>query len=109
MPARPLQELVDFARRNSPFYAEAYRDVPQRISHITQLPIVDQAAFWAANSWPDNRVLTGPLTDAGVYKTGGTTGSPKFSPRTRWEHADAVTSFRAAIVQAGLKPGHRVA
>jgi phenylacetate-CoA ligase len=109
LPAKSLQELVDHARRHSPFYAELYRDVPETVSHITQLPIVEQAAFWAANTWPDNRLLTGPLTDAGVYKTGGTTGSPKFSPWTRPEHADAVTSFGAGIVQAGLKPGQRVA
>jgi phenylacetate-CoA ligase len=104
-----LQDLVDFARRHSPFYAQAYRDVPQTISHITQLPIIDQAAFWAANTWPDNRLLTGPLTDAGVYKSGGTTGAPKFSPWTRTEHADSVSAFGAGMVQAGLKPGQRVA
>ncbi len=109
MPAKSLQELVDFARRNSPFYAEAYREVPETISHITQLPIIDQAAFWAANTWPDNRLLTGPLSDAGVYKSGGTTGAPKFSPWTRSEHADSVTAFGAGMVQAGLKPGHKVA
>ncbi len=109
MPAKPLQELVDHARKNSPFYAEAYRDVPPTISHLTELPIIDQGAFWAANTWPDNRLLTGPLTDAGVYKTGGTTGVPKFSPWTRTEHTDSVTAFGAGMVQAGLKPGHRVA
>jgi phenylacetate-CoA ligase len=109
MPEKSLQELVDFARRNSPFYGELYRDVPQVISHITQLPIIDQAAFWAANSWPDNKLLTGPLTDAGVYKSGGTTGSPKFSPWSRSEHADSVSAFGAGVVRAGLKPGHRVA
>ena len=109
MPAKSLQDLVDLARTRSPFYAEAYRDVPPVVSHITQLPIVDQAAFWAANTWPGNRLLTGPLTDAGVYKTGGTTGAPKFSPWTRTEHADSVTAFGAGMVRAGLKPGHRVA
>ncbi len=109
MPAKPLRDLVDFARRNSPFYAELYRDVPQVVSDITQLPIIDQTAFWAANTWPDNRLLTGPLTDAGVYTSGGTTGAPKFSPWTRTEHADSVTTFGAGMVQAGLKPGHRVA
>lgn len=109
MPAKPLQELVDFARRNSPFYAETYKDVPETISHLSQLPVLDQAAFWAANTWPDNRLLTGPLTDAGVYKSGGTTGAPKFSPWTRTEHADSVTAFGEGMVRAGLKPGHRVA
>ena len=109
MPAKSLPELVDFARRHSPFYGELYRAVPATVSHVTELPIVDQAAFWAANTWPDNRLLTGPLTDAGVYKTGGTTGAPKFSPWTRTEHADSVTAFGAGMVQAGLRPGHRVA
>ncbi|WP_035840376.1 phenylacetate--CoA ligase family protein [Kitasatospora azatica] len=109
MPAKSLQELVDLARTRSPFYAELYRDVPQTISHLTQLPIIDQDAFWAANAWPGNGVLTGPLTDAGVYRTGGTSGVPKLSPWTRTEHADSVTAFGAGMVQAGLKPGHRVA
>jgi phenylacetate-CoA ligase len=109
MPAKSLPELVDFARRHSPFYAELYRDVPAVVASLTELPLVDQKAFWAANTWPDNRLLTGPLTDAGVYKTGGTTGAPKFSPWTRAEHADSVTTFGAGLVQAGLRPGHRVA
>ncbi|MFJ2579515.1 phenylacetate--CoA ligase family protein [Kitasatospora aureofaciens] len=109
MPAKSLPELVAFARAHSPFYAELYRDVPAEVSRLDQLPVIDQAAFWAANTWPDNRVLTGPLTDAGVYKTGGTTGVPKFSPWTRTEHAESVTAFGAGLVRAGLKPGHRVA
>ncbi|MCA2225303.1 phenylacetate--CoA ligase family protein [Nonomuraea aurantiaca] len=109
MPAKSLRDLVDFARRHSPFYAEAYRDVPDGAADLTQLPIIDQTAFWAANVYPDNRLLTGPLTDAGVYTSGGTTGAPKFSPWTRTEHADSVTAFGAGMVRAGLKPGHRVA
>jgi phenylacetate-CoA ligase len=109
MPAKSLQALADFARQHSPFYAHLYRDVPSTIGHITELPIIDQAAFWAANRWPDNELLTGPLSDAAVYKTGGTTGAPKFSPWTRSEHADSVTAFGAGMVRAGLRPGHKVA
>ncbi|MEW9552309.1 phenylacetate--CoA ligase family protein [Nonomuraea sp. NPDC050783] len=109
MPAKSLRDLVDFARRHSPFYARAYRDVPDGADDLAQLPIIDQTAFWAANVYPDNRLLTGPLTDAGVYTSGGTTGAPKFSPWTRAEHADSVTAFGAGLVRAGLKPGHRVA
>src|ERR1044071_2809829 len=109
MPAKSLQELVSFVRRNSPYYAELYRDVPEEISHITQLPIIDQTEYWAANTWRDNRLLTGPVGDAGVYKTGGTTGRPKLSPWTRSEHYDSTSAFGAGMVRAGLKPGHRVA
>jgi phenylacetate-CoA ligase len=109
MPAKSLRDLIDFARTHSPFYAEAYRDVPHGVADLTRLPIVDQEAFWSANSWPDNRLLTGPLTDAGVYTSGGTTGAPKYSPWTRTEHADSVTAFGAGMVRAGLRAGHRVA
>ncbi|GGT01045.1 phenylacetate--CoA ligase family protein [Nonomuraea spiralis] len=109
MPAKSLRDLIDFARRHSPFYAETYRDVPDGVDDLTALPIIDQNAFWAANTYPDNRLLTGPLTDAGVYASGGTTGAPKFSPWTRSEHADSVTAFGAGMVKAGLRPGHRVA
>ncbi|MEV4556789.1 phenylacetate--CoA ligase family protein [Kitasatospora sp. NPDC049285] len=109
MPAKPLQDLVDHARTNSPFYAELYRDVPTVVTSLTQLPVIDQAAFWVANAWPDNRLLTAPLTDAAVYKTGGTTGAPKFSPWTRTEHFDSVSAFGAGLVNAGLRPGQKVA
>ncbi|MER6507497.1 hypothetical protein ABT158_11820 [Nonomuraea sp. NPDC001636] len=109
MPAKSLRDLIDFARRHSPFYADLYRDLPDGVDDLTALPIIDQNAFWAANTYPDNRLLTGPLTDAGVYASGGTTGAPKFSPWTRSEHADSVTAFGAGMVRAGLRPGHRVA
>jgi phenylacetate-coenzyme A ligase PaaK-like adenylate-forming protein len=109
MPAKPLGDLVTFARRNSPYYADLYRDLPDQLGSITDLPVVDQVDFWAANQWPDNRLLTGPLTDAGVYTSGGTTGTPKISPWTRTEHFDSTSACGVGMVTAGLKPGHRVA
>jgi phenylacetate-coenzyme A ligase PaaK-like adenylate-forming protein len=109
MPAKPLGDLVAFARRNSPFYADLYRDLPDDFESLTDLPVIDQVDFWTANQWPDNRLLTGPLTDAGVYTSGGTTGAPKVSPWTRTEHFDSTSAFGAGMVRAGLKPGHRVA
>ncbi len=109
MPAKSWSDLVAFARRNSPFYADLYRDLPDEVESLTDVPVIDQAAFWAANQWDDNRLLTGPLTDAGVYTSGGTTGAPKVSPWTRTEHFDSTSACGAGMVTAGLKPGHRVA
>jgi phenylacetate-coenzyme A ligase PaaK-like adenylate-forming protein len=109
MPAKSWGDLVAFARRNSPFYAELYRDLPDDVKSLTDVPVIDQAAFWAANQWDDNRLLTGPLTDAGVYTSGGTTGAPKVSPWTRTEHFDSTSACGAGMVTAGLKPGQRVA
>jgi phenylacetate-coenzyme A ligase PaaK-like adenylate-forming protein len=109
MPAKPLRELIDLARRCSPFYADLYHDLPQGVDALADLPVIDQADFWTANRWPDNRLLTGPLLDAGVYTSGGTTGAPKVSPWSRTEHFDSTSAFGAGLVRAGLKPGHRVA
>ncbi|MEV0445503.1 AMP-binding protein [Streptomyces spectabilis] len=109
MPVQPLTELIRFVRRQSPFYAELYAGLPDRVTDLTQLPVVPQTAFWQANTPRDNQLLTGPLDEAVVFKSGGTTGSPKFSFYTREEWRDFTTAFGAGLVDSGLRPGHRVA
>ncbi|MGW6975842.1 phenylacetate--CoA ligase family protein [Streptomyces sp. NPDC054952] len=109
MPVQRFSDLVRFARDCSPFYADLYADLPPEVNSLTDLPVVDQNAFWAANTLHDNRVLTAPLAEAVVYKTGGTTGTPRFSCYTREEWSEFVTAFGAGLVDAGLRPGHRVA
>ncbi|MEF3117651.1 phenylacetate--CoA ligase family protein [Streptomyces chrestomyceticus] len=104
-----LSDLIRFARHNSPFYAELYAGLPDRVECLTQLPLVDQNAFWQANALHVNRVLTGPLSEAVVYKTGGTTGAPKFSCYTREEWREFTAAFGQGLLDAGLRPGHRVA
>ncbi|MFD9070199.1 MULTISPECIES: phenylacetate--CoA ligase family protein [Streptomyces] len=108
MPVPSLGELVAFARQRSPYYQHLYEDLPHGVDEPTALPVVDHAAFWAANTLRDNRVLTGPLTDASVFKTGGTTGAPKFSCYTRAEWRDFVTAYGRGMTAAGLRPDHRV-
>ncbi|MCD9194361.1 phenylacetate--CoA ligase family protein [Streptomyces albireticuli] len=109
MPVHQLSDLIRFARENSPFYANLYASLTPDVDCLTDLPVVDQGEFWAANTLHDNQVLTAPLAEAAVYKTGGTTGAPKFSCYTREEWREFVTAFGAGLVDAGLKPGHRVA
>ncbi|GAA2453925.1 phenylacetate--CoA ligase family protein [Streptomyces mauvecolor] len=109
MPVHHVSDLIRFARDHSPFYADLYADLPPQVDRITDLPVVDQSEFWAANTLHGNRVLTAPLGEAVVFKTGGTTGAPKFSCYTREEWQEFVTAFGAGLVDAGLRPGHRVA
>ncbi|MFD4415409.1 phenylacetate--CoA ligase family protein [Streptomyces sp. NPDC058476] len=109
MPVQPLAQLIRFARRNSPFYRELYSDLPDDVTRLTDLPVVPQADFWRANAPHDNRLLTAPLEEAVVFRSGGTTGSPKFSYYTRTEWREFTTAFGAGMVSAGLRPGHRVA
>ncbi|GHB55053.1 phenylacetate-coenzyme A ligase [Streptomyces cirratus] len=109
MSAQHLPDLIRFARHHSPYYRDLYASLPPHTDRLADLPVIDQQDFWAANTLQDNRVLTGPLSEATVYKTGGTTGSPKFSVYTRDEWRTFVTSFGQGLVDAGLRPGHRVA
>lgn len=103
-----LAELVVFARTHSPFYKELYDGLEGPI-RLANLPIVDQSAFWAANTVRDNKVLTGPHTDGVVFKTGGTTSAPRVSVYTRPEWRDLTRTFAGGLADAGLRPGDRVA
>ncbi|MFE1869839.1 phenylacetate--CoA ligase family protein [Streptomyces sp. NPDC059496] len=109
MSAQQLSDLIRFARHNSPYYRDLYASLPPHVERLADLPVVDQQDFWAANALHDSRVLTGGLSEATVYKTGGTTGSPKFSVYTRDEWRTFVTAFGDGLVDTGLRPGHRVA
>jgi phenylacetate-CoA ligase len=66
-----LNELVAFARRHSSFYARHFADVPEHVTSLAELPVIDPAAYWEGSQdldhWP---VLTGSLENALVFKTG---------------------------------------
>lgn len=109
MPVQSLAELVRFVRRNSPFYAALYSALPDGVNELTELPVIPQTEFWQANTPRGNTLLTGPLDEAVVFKSGGTTGAPKFSFYTREEWNEFTTTFGAGLVEAGLRPGQRVA
>ena len=49
-------DLICYARTHSPFYKDLYDGVEG--SSLADLPVVDQAAFWAANTVRNNQVLT---------------------------------------------------
>ncbi len=109
MPVQSLAELVRFVRRNSSFYAALYSGLPDGVKELTELPVIPQTEFWQANTPRGNSLLTGPLDEAVVFKSGGTTGAPKFSFYTREEWNEFTTVFGAGLVDAGLRPGQRVA
>lgn len=108
MPVQSLGDLVAFARERSPYYRRLYEGLPRGVDDLAALPVVDHSAFWAANTLRDNQVLTQPLTDASVFKTGGTTGAPKFSCYAREEWQDLITAVGRSLPPVGLRPGHRI-
>lgn len=107
-PVCSLDDLVAHARTHSPFYRRLYADLPEGPLPLGALPIIDHVEFWSANGPDDNTVLTGPLREGIVFKSGGTTGSPKFSPYTRREWELKTSLMGMALAESGLEPGDRV-
>jgi len=105
----PLNDLVRYARAHSPFYRELYRDVPDGPIALTDLPVIEQDAFWAANSPGENGLMTGPATDGIAFKSGGTSGNPKFSFFSRDEWVAFCEAFGRGLSANGLAPGEKVA
>ncbi|HEX4048388.1 MAG TPA: AMP-binding protein [Elusimicrobiota bacterium] len=104
-----LDELVRFVRSNSPFYRALYSSLPEGLGTVESLPILDQGEYWKANGLENNAVLTGPMHDGIVFKSGGTTGSPKFSVFSKAEWAAFNAIFGRGIAAANIKAGDRVA
>jgi phenylacetate-CoA ligase len=104
-----IEQLVQYARQNSPFYAALYRDIPRSGWQLRDLPLIDPALYWqqsqTLSSWP---VLTGPIIDGHVFKTGGSTGNGKLSVYSREEWRDFVRVFGQGM-GSQLNPGDRVA
>jgi phenylacetate-CoA ligase len=105
-----LAELIAQAKEKSPYYGQLYKNIsdPNKAT-LADLPVIDQGEFWAANTMRDNQLLTGPMEDGIVFKSGGTTGQPKFSIFTRDEWETFTSVFGEGMGHTGLVKGDRVA
>ncbi|MGW6933970.1 phenylacetate--CoA ligase family protein [Lentzea sp. NPDC054927] len=101
-------DLVCYARTHSPFYKELYDDIDSS-APLADLPVIDQAAFWAANTIRDNKVLTRAHTDGLIFKTGGTTKAPRVSFYTNEEWDAMCRTYADTLPAAGLRHGDRIA
>ncbi len=99
-----MKDFLLKIKKSSPYYRKLWGECPLELD---QLPIVDQESFWQANSWDHNQLLTGALGDGVVFKSGGTTGKPKFSVFTKSEWEEFTSIFGQGMAQV-LKPGERV-
>jgi len=104
-----MKELIRFIRLNSPFYRELYKDLPEEIESLSELPVLRPADFWEANSLGNGRLLTGPIRDGILLKSGGTTGKPKFSVFSRDEWDRFTRVFAQSLPKNGIQAGDRVA
>jgi len=101
-------ELVNYARENSPFYKNLYFELVENFNWA-DIPLVEQEHFWLANGLEDNQLLTGKSEGAIFFKSGGTTGNPKFSIFTNSEWKSFCQAFGEGMGEANLSFGDRVA
>lgn len=105
-----LSYLIDYVRKNSKFYNELYSHLPNRITDVAELPLLDQNEFWKGNSiGSDNSVHTAPIDNGIVFKSGGTTGAPKFSVFTHEEFSTMSELSGLALMYNDLQSGDKVA
>ena len=96
-----LSEIVENAKEHSPYYRELYQSI--EFKHLSDLPIIEQEKFWKSN------VLTSNSSDGIVFKSGGSTGAPKFSYFTSLEWQSFTEAFGWGISQGMIENGDRLA
>jgi len=103
-----FNQLVEHARRHSPFYREHYAQLQCSYSPAT-LPLIEESDYWRGNqhldTWP---VLTGSAEGALLFKTGGSTSHGKLSVFSRREWQQMYTLLGQQLSQQ-LASGDRLA
>ena len=107
MIAYELETIVALARSRSPYYRALHAGLPASGWTLTDLPPVDSKTFWEAAE--TGAVLTGRMTDGTAFKSGGTTGKPKFSIFRASEWDTLCEGFGRGMAAGGLRPGERLA
>lgn len=95
-----LKEIVAHAKAHSPYYRELYKNVQS--DKLSDLPITDQSEFWKS------RVVTEENPEGIVFKSGGSTGAPKYSYFTHQEWIAYTESFGWGMSEGILDHGDRV-
>lgn len=103
-----LTELIELARNKSPFYKELYKGISNN-TPIEGLPLIESHDFWHHNTIENNQILTEEQTDGIVFKSGGTSGNPKFSFFSIDEWELFTQAFGEGMRKGGLTKGDKIA
>ena len=103
-----VDEIISYARKNSKYYADLYKDLPESVT-LEDLPVINQDDFWKNCDKDGGIVATRKQTDGQIFKSGGTTGIPKYSLYTAEEWETMCECSGAVLAKGGLKNGDKVA
>lgn len=103
-----VNEIIDFARKNSKYYADLYKDLPEEAT-LEMLPLIDQKDFWDHCDKHGGTIATGIQRDGQIFKSGGTTGNPKYSLYSAEEWQTMCMCSGAVLQKGGLKNGDKIA
>ncbi len=103
-----VDEIISYARNNSKYYAELYKDIPENAT-LKELPLINQDDFWANCDKNGYSVATRPQMDGQIFKSGGTTGDPKYSLYTAEEWQTMCECSGAVLTRGGLTNGTKIA
>ncbi|OUR98561.1 hypothetical protein A9Q84_03875 [Halobacteriovorax marinus] len=100
-----FHELITYVRENSKFFRDLYAHLPTSGFRVSDLPITNQDEYWKHNSFSNNSVLTDKTSDGVIFKSGGTTGNPKFSYFTKSEWNKFTLDFGFGMDQLRMRDG----
>lgn len=105
-----LQELIAYVRSRSPYYQYLYADLPTKVDNSESLPLVDNNLYWKSSNTEPNGVVTEPLTDAVIMRSGGSTSEPRTVYMTREEFLETSRINGELFGRCcGIRSGDRVA
>lgn len=102
-----IRHLLDALKRSeyyAPLVAAAEKTSRIPSEQLVALPFLDRDTFYRNSPPLSTAVLTGPMTDAYVYASGGTTGEPKFALYSNEEYRTVTDLLGFIYSTAGLEP-----
>lgn len=96
--------------KSSAYYSKLLKTPEDSLfSNFGNFPLLDRDTFYKNSPPASNDILTGPMTDAYVYASGGTTGEPKFTLYSNDEYRYVTDVLTEIYCNAGLTKDDRVA